>query len=241
MNSGRWWWTGKRWWTGRPWRAAIHRVAKSWTRLSNWTELNWNSDSVVENLPAKSGNVVWIPETRKSPGEGNGNPLQYSCLRNPMDRGVWRATYNPWGLKELDTTEWPSPAHSPFLNQPSSPLGVLGVEMCAWDFLQCDEVYPWPWMRGSVLVCVCAVWRGGWRQRKKTEEVKVKVAQSCPTLCDPLDYTVPGILQARIQEWVALPSPGDLSNPEIKPRSPTLQADSLTSWATREAQEYWNG
>ena len=35
-------------------------------------------------------------------------------------------------------------AHSPFLNQPSSPLGVLGVEMCAWNFLQCNEVYPWP-------------------------------------------------------------------------------------------------
>ena len=41
---------------------------------------------MVENLPAKSGNVVWIPETRKSPGEGNGNPLQYSCRENPMDR-----------------------------------------------------------------------------------------------------------------------------------------------------------
>ena len=33
-----------------------------------------------------------IPGSGKSPGEGNGNPLQYSCLRNPMDRGAWRAT-----------------------------------------------------------------------------------------------------------------------------------------------------
>ena len=38
---------------------------------------------------------------RKS-GEGHGNPLQYSCLENPMDRGTWRAT---WGRKELDMTE----------------------------------------------------------------------------------------------------------------------------------------
>ena len=40
----------------------------------------------------------------RSPGEGNGNPLQYSCLENPMDRGAWWAT-SPWGHRELDTTE----------------------------------------------------------------------------------------------------------------------------------------
>ena len=45
------------------------------------------------------------------------------------------------------------------------------------------------------------------------------------TLCDPMDYTFHGILQARILEWVAIPSPGDLPNPGVKPRSPTLQAD----------------
>ena len=57
--------------------------------------------------------------------------------------------------------------------------------------------------------------------------MKVKVAQSCLTLCDPMDYTVHGILQARILEGVAFPSLGDLPNPGIKPRSPTLQVDSL--------------
>ena len=60
-------------------------------------------------------------------------------------------------------------------------------------------------------------------------KVKVKVTQSCPTLCDPIDYTVHGILQARILEWVAFPSPRDLPNPGIEPRSPALQADSLTA------------
>ena len=44
---------------------------------------------------------------------------------------------------------------------------------------------------------------------------------------DPMDYIVHGILQARILEWVAFPSPGDLPNPGIKPRFPELQADSL--------------
>ena len=55
----------------------------------------------------------------------------------------------------------------------------------------------------------------------------MKVAQPCLTLCDPMNYTVYGILQTRILEWVAFPSPGDLPNPRIEPRSPTLQADTL--------------
>ena len=46
-----------------------------------------------------------IPGVGRSPGEGNGNPLQYYCLENPMDRGAWWATYSPWGHKESDTTE----------------------------------------------------------------------------------------------------------------------------------------
>ena len=48
--------------------------------------------SMVKNPPASSGDVVLIPGSGRSPGEGNGNPLQYSCLGNSMDRGVWQAT-----------------------------------------------------------------------------------------------------------------------------------------------------
>ena len=58
-------------------------------------------------------------------------------------------------------------------------------------------------------------------------KVKVKVAQSCPTLCDPKDYTVHGILQARILEGVAFPFSRGFSHPGIEPRSPASQADSL--------------
>ena len=56
---------------------------------------------------------------------------------------------------------------------------------------------------------------------------EVKVTQSCLTLCDPMDYTVHGILQARILEWVAFPFSRGSSNPGIEPRSPALQVDSL--------------
>ena len=64
--------------------------------------------------------------------------------------------------------------------------------------------------------------------------LKVEVDQLCPTLCDPMDCSLPGssvhgILQARILEWVVIPSPGDLPDPGIEPRSPTLQTDSLPS------------
>ena len=49
---------------------------------------------IVRNLPANAGDIRdtgLIPELGRSPGEGNGNPLQYSCLENPMDRGPWQA------------------------------------------------------------------------------------------------------------------------------------------------------
>ena len=46
---------------------------------------------MVKNLPASAGDVSLIPGSGRSPGEGNGNLLQYPCLGNPMDRGAWQA------------------------------------------------------------------------------------------------------------------------------------------------------
>ena len=54
--------------------------------------MSFLGDSVVKNPPANAGNVGWISGLGRSPGGGDGNPLQYSCLRNPMDRGDWWAT-----------------------------------------------------------------------------------------------------------------------------------------------------
>ena len=55
------------------------------------------SESVVKNLPAKAGHMNSILRSRKFLGEGNGNPVLYSCLHNPMDREV----YSPWGRKRI--------------------------------------------------------------------------------------------------------------------------------------------
>ena len=58
---------------------------------------------MVKNLIANAGHVGSTPQSGRSLAEGNGNPLQYPCLGNPMDRGAWRATVH--GVtKELDTT-----------------------------------------------------------------------------------------------------------------------------------------
>ena len=60
------------------------------------------SQVVVKNLPANARDtrdVGWIPGSGRSPGGGNSNPLQYSCLENPMDRGAWWVS-SAWGRKE---------------------------------------------------------------------------------------------------------------------------------------------
>ena len=72
----------------------------------------------------------------------------------------------------------------------------------------------------------------------KSYEVQVKVAQLCPTLCDPMDYTVHVILEARILEWVAFPFSRGSSQPRDRTQVSHIAGGFFTSWTTREAQEY---
>ena len=67
--------------------------------------MGFPGDSGVKNLPPNAGDagdMGSIPGLGKSPGEGNGNQLQYSCLGNPMDREAWRPKVHG-GLRESDT------------------------------------------------------------------------------------------------------------------------------------------
>ena len=80
---------------GGGWWAAVYGVAQSRTRLKWLSSRSFPGDSVVKNLPTNAwdtGDMSLIPWSGRSFGEGNGNPLQYSCLGNPMDRGSWWAT-----------------------------------------------------------------------------------------------------------------------------------------------------
>ena len=62
--------------------------------------------SVVRNLPAEQETWVWFPGLGRSPGEENGNPLQYSCLENPMDRGPWWSTVQKVTKSQAQLRDW---------------------------------------------------------------------------------------------------------------------------------------
>ena len=84
-------------------------------------------------------------------------------------------------------------------------------------------------IKGTLACCNPWVTKSQTQMSDWTTGLLSEVAQSCPTLCDPMDYTVHGILQARILEWVAISFSRDLPNPGIVPGSPALQADALLS------------
>ena len=83
------------------------RPGSSYHGVWNFSRQQWSPGGPsVNNPPASTGDrrdAGSIPGWGRSPGGGHGNPLQYSCLENPMDRGAWQAT--PWGRKESDMTE----------------------------------------------------------------------------------------------------------------------------------------
>ena len=65
--------------------------------------LSFPSGSDNKESACNAGDPGSIPGSERSPGEGNGNPLHYSCLENSMDRGAWQATVH--GVTELNTAE----------------------------------------------------------------------------------------------------------------------------------------
>ena len=68
-----------------------------WDRNCRYNKQSFPGGSEMKEFACNVGDLGSIPRSGRSPGEGNGNPLQYSCLENSMDR--------PWGHEESDTTE----------------------------------------------------------------------------------------------------------------------------------------
>ena len=93
------------------WRAAVHGVAKSWTRLSDWTELNWTERleraslvaEMVKNLPAMQESQVRSLGWEDPLEEGMATHASILAWRIPWTRSL--TGYSPWGCKELDMTE----------------------------------------------------------------------------------------------------------------------------------------
>ena len=86
----------------------IHFKIQGYWSLSLNLESPWTSQmtQMVKNSTAIAGDVGLIPESRRSPEEGNGNPLQYSCLGNPMDTGAWRAIVHGVTKELEESSTW---------------------------------------------------------------------------------------------------------------------------------------
>ena len=83
----------------------------SWYKHSvNLELLGFPGGSDNKESTCNAGDPGLIPGLGRSPGEGNGNPLQYSCLKNPMDRGAWQSAAH--GIAESNMTHWHSLTHS---------------------------------------------------------------------------------------------------------------------------------
>ena len=86
---------------------------------------------MVKNLPASARDEELIPGSGRSPGEGNGNPLQYSCLGNPMDRGAWLSIVH--GVAEATKQQYQQSivytcqSQSPSSSDTPFPLGIHAV------------------------------------------------------------------------------------------------------------------
>ena len=149
---------------------------------------------MVQNPPANAGEAGSISGSGRSSGEGHGNPLQYSCLENPMDKRACQATVH----QVIKSQTWQSYltctvlvcltrlSLPPFLRNAGK---KKGTSHGAFSETPAPSD---PLPTYFVMLCVCLV------------------AQLCPTLCNPMDCSPPGssvhgILQARILEWVAMP------------------------------------
>ena len=134
---------------------------------------------MVKTPPANAGS---ISGSGRSPGGGPGNPLQYSCLENPMDRGDWWAIVHRVTKMQTLLKQFNMHAHTDSKELREVTFSRIG-SIKKWS-LGFSDIF-----QGSVQFS--------------------SVAQSCPTLGDPMDCNPPvssvhGIFQARILEWVAI-------------------------------------
>ena len=163
--------------------------------------MSFLSGSVVKNPPANAGDASLIPGLGRHPGEGYGNPLQYSCLENSMKSGIWWATV-PRVIKSQ--TQQSDLAHMLACSKSWRMFFVHLRRMCILLFL--------------------AV--GCWKYQFNIKG-KVRLLSHIWFFVTPWTVayqTPPSMGFSRKENWSGLPfpSPGDLPDPGIGPRSPAL-------------------
>jgi len=204
-------------------------------KLQSFGHLMWRADSFEKTLML--GNIEgsrrrgW-QRMRWLGGITDSMDMSFSKLQEMVkERKAWCAAL--MGRKELDVTEdWTTATratdnniyrHILMSRLVDTETPTMGEKSTTW----------WPDCSHDIS---CHNFQN-WPQRK----VKVKVGWSCPTLCDPMDSIVHGILQARILEWVAFPFSRGSSWPRDQTQGSHIEGRFFTSWATREeAQDYWS-
>ena len=191
---------------------------ETWIDLDSAIQSDFPHCSLGKESVCNAGDPGLIPGSGRSPGEGNSNPLPYSCLENPMDRGAWQATVHGVTRVGLNLST------SPHTEWSKSERGkqISYINAYVWNL---EKLYKWAYLqsrnRDTNVENKCMDTKGekrrwgelgGWDWHIYTAAAAAAAAkslQSCLTLCDPIDGSppgspVPGILQARTLEWVAI-------------------------------------
>ena len=173
-----------------------------------------------------AGNLGSIPGLGRSPEEGNGNTLQYSCLENPKDRRAWQATVP--GVKK----SWIQLSDFTFTFLCPQILTII-----IWQSLSNpNQALIPPYVERPAL--------NQSPKPRKSDEIR-SVAQSCPTLCDPMNCSTPGLpVQHRLPEFTqthihrvgdAIQPSHPLSSPSPLAPNPSQQ-QSLFQWVNSSHQ-----
>ena len=170
-------------------------------------------------------------------GSGNGHTVQWTNLEM-VKEGKWRRFGQSWYTKDSGNRSggwlWKLPPSRALSSKWKGSICYtrkknVGKEMsnrCLFLRKKFSRIEGWENHSGLYMI--------------ESETVEVYVAQSCLTICHPMNYTVHGILQARILEWVTFPFSRGSSQHRDRTQVSYIACRFFTSWATREAQEYWS-
>ena len=169
----------------------------------------------------------------RSPGEGNGKPLQYSCLENPRDGGAWCAAVHGVAksqtrLKRLSRSSLSDSLRSGAVAHQAR-LSTRFLRQEYWSGLPFPYPGDLPDPGIKPTSPVSPALKVDFLLLSHQKCVEMLVAQSCPTLCHPMVYTAQGILQARILEWVVFPFTRGSSQPRNQTQVSHITDDFFTS------------